>query len=331
MKLLPAVVLILIFNALPAAAQPHKVPLPVESQRWDLQGVRGRIDHMAVDLVGKRLFINALGNNSVEILNLHLGHVERRLELDEPQGALFIPESGHLVVTSGSSEFVQIFDASFKTIRKARLHDDNDNVRFDKAARRFYVGSGKGRDGALFSLDSATGETKSMIPLPGHPESFQLESRGPRIFVNVPSAKSVEVVDRNSRMAVASWPLDARNNYPMALDEANGRLFVGTRSPAKLVVLNTATGTPVASLASVGDADDIFYDARLHRIYVSGGEGYLYVFDQIDPDVYELAGKVATRPGARTSLFVPEWRVLFVAAPAFTGTEATLLQFDVGP
>ena len=189
MKLLPAVVLILIFNAFPAAAQPQKVPLPAESQRWDLKGVRGRIDHMAVDLVGKRLFINALGNNSVEILNLHLGHVEKRLELDEPQGALFIPESGHLVVTSGSSEFVEIFDASFKTIRKARLHDDNDNVRFDKAARRFYVGSGKGRDGALFSLDSATGETKSMIPLPGHPESFQLESRGSAHLCECPQCK----------------------------------------------------------------------------------------------------------------------------------------------
>jgi DNA-binding beta-propeller fold protein YncE len=288
---------------------------------------------MAVDRANKKLFVNALGNNTVEVLDLGAGRVEKHLSgFAEPQGVLLVPESRRLLVTNGESASVQIFDsATLEPEKSIELRDDADNIRYDPATRHAYVGCGKGRNGALVVLDVQAGAKLADIELSGHPESFQLEARGTRIFVNVPTVQAVEVVDRSSGTVVASWPLVARNNYPMALDEAHSRLFVGTRSPAKLLVIDTSSGLVVASLESVGDADDIFYDTGAHRIYVSGGEGFVFVFEQLDADQYRLVGKVQTRPGARTSLYVPEWKTLFVALPESSGLNPEVRSYATAP
>ena len=319
-----------LFAAIGANASPS---LLRETQRIELPGVRGRIDHMAVDMANKKLFVNALGNNTVEVVNLGTGRVEKHLSgFAEPQGNLLVPELGRLLVTNGESAFAQIFDsATLHPVKKVELRDDGDNIRYDPMTRRAYVGCGKGRNGALVVLDVQAGAKIADIELSGHPESFQLEATGTRIFVNVPTAQAVEVADRSSGKVVASWPLVARKNYPMALDEARGRLFVGTRSPANLLVIDTSSGVVVASLESVGDADDIFYDMGTRRIYVSGGEGFVFVFEQLDADQYRLAGKVQTRPGARTSLYVPEWKTLFVALPESSGMNAELRAYATAP
>ena len=304
-----------------------------ETQRIELPGVRGRIDHMAVDMANRKLIVNALGNNTVEVVDLGTGRVEKRLSgFEEPQGILLVPELRRLLVTNGESAFAQIFDsATLDPVKTIELRDDGDNIRYDPVTHRAYVGCGKGRNGALVVVDVQAGTKLADIELSGHPESFQLEAKGTRIFVNVPTAQAVEVVDRSSGKVVASWPLAARNNYPMALDEARGRLFVGTRSPANLLVIDTSSGLVVASLESVGDADDIFYDMGTRRIYVSGGEGFVFVFEQLDADQYRLAGKVQTRLGARTSLYVPEWKTLFVALPESFGMNAELRSYATAP
>lgn len=304
-----------------------------ETGRIGLPGVHGRIDHMAVDLTSRKLFISALGNNTVEIVDLDAKRVGKRLEgFAEPQGVLLVPEFGRLAVTSGEGDSVQIFDsANLDPIRKIGIRDDGDNIRYDPATHLAYVGCGKGRSGALAAFDVRTGAKLSDIELSGHPESFQLETSGTRIFVNVPAAQAVEVVDRSRGKVVATWPLAARNNYPMALDEAHGRLFVGTRSPAELQVMDTSSGRLVAKLESVGDADDIFYDTKTHRIYVSGGEGFVYVFEQLDADKYRLAEKIPTRAGARTSFYVAEWRTLFVALPESSGRAAEVRSYSTAP
>ena len=308
-------------------------PLLREIQRIELPGVRGRIDHMALDRENKKLFVVALGNNTVEVVDLDAGRAEKRLSgFEEPQGVLLAPELKRLVVTNGDSAFAQIFDSdTLDPIMKVELRDDSDNIRYDPATHHAYVGCGKGRDSALAVLDVKTGAKLAYVGLSGHPESFQLEAKGKRIFVNVPAAQAVEVVDRSKGNVVASWPLVARNNFPMALDESRGRLFVGTRSPAQLLVMDTSSGAVVATLDSVGDADDIFYDAGTHRIYVSGGEGSIFVFEQLDADHYGLAGKIQTRPGARTSLYVPEWKTLFVAVPESSGKVAEIRSYITAP
>jgi hypothetical protein len=164
--------------------------------------------------------------------------------------------------------------------------------------------------------------------LAAHPESFQLETGGPRIFINVPNPGNVTVVDRRTRTVTAKWPVTtAKSNFPMALDEADHRLFIGCRRPPKLVVLDTSTGKEVASLEIVGDTDDLFYDAALKRIYASGGAGAVTVLQQKDADHYEEIARIPTSARARTSLFVPDLKRLCVAAPHQGKQPAELLVF----
>lgn len=286
---------------------------PVET--ISLAGVEGRIDHLAVDLKGRRLFIAALGNNTIEVLDLRAGkRVQTIAGLYEPQGVSFIPESDKLFVANAKGGACDIFDgAALKRIKSVNFSDDADNIRYDASAGRVYVGYG---GGALGILDAATGERIGEIKLKGHPESFQLEKSGPRIFVNIPTAQQIAVVDREKRAVIATWSTGgAEANYPMALDEAHHRLFVGFRKPAKLAVFDTESGKIVANLDSAGDADDIFYDGSHRRVYVSGGDGFLSIFEQASADNYTPMAKIPTAAGARTSLFVPELNRLYLAVP----------------
>jgi hypothetical protein len=190
-----------------------------------------------------------------------------------------------------------------------------------------YVGYAKG---ALRALDPATGDSLDEIPLAGHPESFQLETRGTRIFVNVPTAHQVAIVDRTKHVVVATWDVPgAESNFPMALDESGRRLFVGARKPAMLLVYDIDSGKVVAKQPIGGDTDDIFFDPEHKRLYVICGEGRIDIVRQEDPDHYLLEGTVRTAPGARTGLFVHEERRLYVAAPAIGTSPARLLAYRV--
>jgi len=291
-------------------------------QTIPLRNVEGRIDHMAVDLKGERLFIAALGNNTVEIVDLRAGkHMETITGLHEPQAVGFVPEFNKIFIANAQSGACEVFDgSSFKRIKSIKLSDDADNIRYDAAARRVYVGYGSG---GLGTIDAATGDQLGEIKLDGHPESFQLEKFGPRIFVNIPTSQKIAVVDREKPAAVTAWPVGvATANFPMALDETHHRLFVGFRKPAKLVVYDTESGKVIANLDSPGDADDIFHDGTRQRIYISGGDGFIGIIQQQDADHYKSLAKIPTASGARTSLFVPELGRLYLAVP-HRGTQRT--------
>jgi DNA-binding beta-propeller fold protein YncE len=281
----------------------------------ELPGVDGRIDHLAFDAAGQRLFVAALGNNTVEVLDLKSSrHVKSVPGFREPQGIAVLPDAKVVAVANGQGEGVQFIDASdYHPTRAVRLGDDSDNVRYDMAAKRLFVGFG---GGALASISPADGKVLGEAKLSGHPESFQLERSGPRVFVNVPTADQIAVVDRSAMNVIARWPVTgAKSNFPMALDEANHRLFVGCRRPAKVLVYDTATGKESGSFDIVGDTDDLFYDAARKRLYVSGGEGYLDVFQAQDASRLTRIAHIATAPGARTSLFVAEQERLYLAVP----------------
>src|SRR5215217_1632077 len=300
-------------------------------QAIELPNVSGRIDHMALDPEGSRLFVAGLGNNTLEVIDLNAGTVTDEIKgLKEPQGVAYVPEDNKLLVTNGDGDTLDIYDGqSLKLLNQVVLGDDPDNVRYDAATGYAYVGYGTGNGSALGVVDVRTGTKVSDITLSGHPESFQLEESGQRIFVNVPTAGHIAVVERDTGSVVETWPLsNAAENFPMALDDGNRRLFVGTRSPAKLLVLDTETGTLTTSLDSSGDADDIFYDMQNKRIYVSGGEGAISVFEQTDPDTYSLLDKVDTAEGARTSLFVPDSGTLYVAVPHRGSQQAEVRAFQ---
>jgi len=294
-----------------------------------MTSVKGRIDHLAIDLKGHRLFVAALGNDTLEVLDVERNAHHKSLGgFAEPQGVLYLPQSNRLVVTNGSSDRVDILDAaSFALIKRIRKLDDPDNVRYDAAQDKVVVGYG---DGALKVLDAGSGEPAGDIRLSGHPESFQLERDGPRIFVNVPDARHVAVVDRARREVSTTWEVPgARANFPMTLDEAGRRLFVGARSPALMLVYDTDSGKVVAKVPIGGDTDDIFFDAERKRVYVICGEGRVDVFRQDGADQYSKAGSIKTALHARTGLFVPEQARLYVAAPALDNTAARILVYRV--
>src|SRR5260221_5626765 len=252
---------ILVLTALLASATLWAQQSPViMTAAIELPGVQGRIDHLAVDRDDQRLLVAGLGNNTLEVVDLRTNKWLRSIKgLHEPQGIAVVPAPKTIVVANGQSGDVEFrAGTELAMARKVSLGDDADNVRYDLAAKRLYVGYG---GGGLAALDS-DGKRLGEVPLAGHPESFQLERNGPRIFVNVPDAKQVAVVNRDTMKLVTTWPvMDARANFPMALDESGHRLFLGCRQPAKVLVIDTSSGKVTASFDTVGDTDDLFYDS----------------------------------------------------------------------
>jgi DNA-binding beta-propeller fold protein YncE len=302
--------------------------LPQLTSDIAMPGVKGRIDHFGVDAKRHRLYVAALGNDTVEVLDL--GARKRARSLDgfgEPQGIVHVPETGRVFVANGSKNRVDILDAeSLVLLGHVNGLEDADNLRYDAQARKVYVGYGSG---ALRVLDAMTGASAGDIALPGHPESFQLEKRGARIFVNVPTAGRISVVDRAKQTVVADWAVPAAANFPMALDEAGRRLFVAARAPALLLVYDIDSGRVVAKLPIGGDSDDLFYDGPRKRVYIVCGEGRVDVLRQDDPDHYAREGTVNTAPRARTGLLVPEDDALYVAAPASGASPARVLAYKL--
>ncbi len=291
-----------------------------------LPGVVRRIDHMAVDLGGQRLFVAALGNGSLEVVDLRAGKRIRSIPgLTEPQGLGYFPEVHKIIVATGGGSVAAYDDRTLNVVARLDGLPDADNVRYDVATRQVYVGYG---DGALAVIDLRTMRRLGDIKLPGHPESFWLDASGPQIYVNVPAAQQVVIVDRKARSTVGAMPLHQfQANYPMSLDTAGHRLFIGTRKPARLVVVDTAA-RPINDVECVGDTDDVFYDPARRRVYVTGGEGFVDVFDAAAAGQYLRLARIPTAPGARTSLWVPELNRLYVAAPNRNGHEAVIQIFQ---
>jgi DNA-binding beta-propeller fold protein YncE len=204
---------------------------------------------------------------------------------------------------------------------------DADNLRLAPDGKQIYLGYA---EGALAVIDTTSFKQTASISLAAHPESFQLEPDGKRIFVNVPDAKQIAVIDRDEQKVVATWPLKKfKANFAMALDASNHRLFVGCRSPARLLVLDTANGNIVADYPISGDIDDLFYDAARKRLYLSCGEGFIDVFDQKFADKYKLREKIPTRAGARTSFFSPELNQFYLAVPRHGKKDAEIQVYQL--
>src|SRR5882724_5001886 len=286
-------------------------PLRLE-KTIDLPEVQGRIDHLSVDVKGQRLFVSALGNNTVEVIDIKVGKRVKTIGgLQEPQGVLYVSATDRLYVANAKDGSVRVFDgSSYAALKTLDYGDDADNLRYDSGRKRVYVGYGSGALGEIDDEGNKAGEIK----LDAHPESFQLDKDSPRIFVNLPKSRKIAVLDREKRTIIATWPIGmALANYPMALDQADHRLFVVTRFPARLLVFDTNTGKTVQRLPVVGDCDDVFYDQNRKRIYAIGGEGAISVFEQQDPDHYKQSARITTVKGARTGFFSPELDRLFLA------------------
>jgi hypothetical protein len=305
----------LLLVSLASAALAANAPTLKLTQTIPLPGVKGRFDHFAIDTAGKRLFVAALGNNTVEVVDLAAGKRIRSLAgMSKPTGVLFLSKPNQVIVANGDDGTLRILSGDdFQVLQNLTTLADADNLRYDPQTKLAWLGYG---EGALALIDPAAAKLVASVKLAAHPESFQLERDGRRIFVNVPDAKQVAVIDREKRAVTDTWPMEKfQANFPMALDEPNHRLFIGCRQPARLVVLDTATGKPVADLAISGDIDDLFYDAPSKHLYLSCGEGFLDTVEQTTADAYRRVSQMSTAPGARTCYFSPGLDRLYLAVP----------------
>jgi DNA-binding beta-propeller fold protein YncE len=283
----------------PARVPPTPARPLVLTEAIPLEGVKGRFDHFASG--GGMLFVSALGNNSVEVINTG-GRVRiHSIPVPDPQGLAYSPETKKLFVGSGSGKLYIYDGTSFAQLATIDFPGGADNVRYDAAHKRIYVACGDEQTGAIAAVDPTTNQRlKEEYPLGGEPESFQLEQSGPNIYVNLPGKKEIAVINRVTK-AVTHWPLTVEGNFPMALDEADHRLFIGTHEPPRMVVLDTSSGRMITAMPSVQDTDDLYFSANRKRIYMPGGEGFIYVFQMKGPDDYQLLAKVPTAIGARTA------------------------------
>lgn len=305
-------------------AQAAGAPLVLEA-KIPLGQVSGRIDHLGIDVKRQRLFVAELGNNSLGVVDLAAGKVLRRVTgLSEPQGVAYVPFADSVFVANAGDGSVHVLRGDdLAPIGRIELGEDADNVRVDTQRNRVLVGYGKG---ALAVIDPETRTKAADIRLKGHPESFQIDETGTKVFVNVPDARDIEVADLASDTNRSLPTRGAGSNFPMAIDGEAHRVLVVFRSPPTLMALSSQDGRVVAKIETCGDADDVFVDHKRHRVYVSCGEGVVDVLAQGEAGYQHLA-HVPTVSGARTSLFVPELDRLFVAVRARSKEPAAIWVF----
>jgi YVTN family beta-propeller protein len=275
----------------------------------------GRFDHFAIDSNGQRLFIAALGNNTVEVISVsNNSRIKSITGLRKPCGIAFLPEKNQIAVAAGGEGLLKVFSGEdYKPIATVPGLDDADNVRFQPQKDSLFIGYG---DGALAIVDVKRWKKTGDIKLAGHPESFQVDESGDTTYVNVPGAKEVAVVDAQERRLRATFSMTRfTSNFPMALDAMNKRLFVGCRTPPRLIVLDTESGRELRNVEISGDTDDLFYDAKRQCAYISCGEGFIDVVTAAPKQPLKRIQQIPTRPGARTSFFSSDLDRFFLAAP----------------
>jgi len=328
--------LALLFSYTVASAE-NEVALKLV-QTIPLAEIDGRIDHFAIDVKGRRAFLAALAKNTIEIVDLRAGRVTRTLPgFAKPQGVLFVPQFNKLIVACGADGSVKIVDGTtLALIQTVSVSLGADAIGYDPRSKVIYVGSGGGdankERGDLTVFNVASGAQVAGLTMDAHAGGSAVEGHGERIFVLVPEKAEVVVLDRKTRAQLAKWTIPGiQKNVAIALDEKEHRLFLGVRTPASIVVLDSDSGAVVVSVPTVATLDGITFDAAMRRIYTSGGEGFVDVTQQVDADHYERIARIPTGPIARTSVFVPEWHKLYVAVPRDKERGAELRVLDVVP
>jgi hypothetical protein len=292
-----------------------------------LPGVKGRIDHLDVNVKDGVVYIAALGNNTLEAVDLQRGKVIQSIKrLDEPQGVGFIPQTNEVFVANGGNGLCYFYNAvTFQKVAAIHLSSDADDVRYDASTGKIYVGYG---EGGIAVIDAATHRQTADVKLPVHPEGFQIDKKAGKLFVNLPDAHAVGEIDLKSMKLIKEWKTGSLYaNFPMTLDTIHQLLFIGYRRPARLAVLDSQLGKMIMMKTMTGDADDLYYDVATQRIYVSGGSGYIDIFKQRDPRTYIQIAHIPSRSGARTSLFIPQLHLFLLAARASGGELAQMMVY----
>jgi WD40 repeat protein len=339
-KMFSVVTLIVLASwSTPAYAQDH-APLRLV-QTIPMPNVKGRIDHMDVDVKGNRLFVAGLENGSLEVVDLHAGKWSKSIPgFKKTQGVAYVSSLNRVFVASGDDGMLRVFRGDTLDLLDAIKLDLGPNrVAYDPHRKLLYVGYGgkdAGKDyGEVGIIDANTDKHVGDVKVEAHPAELLLDESGNTLFVFVSAASKVQVVDTKKREVVSTWPVSSQRNGDGAFDEKTHRLFIGTRTPPRMIVMDSQTGKEIANLPTVEGMDGVYFDPRLKRIYISGGRdydvGYIFAYQQKDADHYENIGKIPTKSGAGTSFWCPELNRYYVAAPAHDSEEAVMLVFEPEP
>lgn len=310
-------------------------------QTIPMPNVKGRIDHMDVDVKGKRLLVAGLENGSVEVVDLAAGKWSKSIPgFKKTQGIAYVPSLNKVFVASGDDGMLRVFRGdTLELLDSLKLELGPNRVAFEPNSEILYVGYGgkdAGKDyGQVGIIDSKTDKSLGDIKVEAHPAELLLDKSGKTLYVFISAASKVQVVDTKKREVVATWSTSSQRNGDGALDEKTHRLFLGTRTPPQMIVMDSGSGKEVAVLPTVEGMDGVYFNEKQKRIYISGGRdndvGYIFIYQQKDADHYEAIGKIPTRSGAGTSFWSPELNRFYVGAPASDKQEAAILVFEPQP
>lgn len=305
----------------------------------DLPGYTGDIDHFAIDPKDGRMFLAGEESAELEVFNLNNGKIIARVKgYGVPHSILYMPDTNEVLVVDGEKPSPVLDAVSLKVKRTYDFPKGADSVGYDSSTRHLWIVTGgkdvNQKDSNLIEVDPATGRTfKSVHFDSDHVEALAVEQHGPNIYINLTDKNELDVVDKTAGKVVKRIPIkEAEQNAPIAMDEPDHRLFVVTRKPGKLLVLNADTGQTIASLPAPDHTDEVVFDPDNRMIYVAGGQGYISVVHQDGPDKYSEVARVASLPGAKTEIIDPNNKRLWVAAsPGETKAMAKVLRFDITP
>jgi len=331
-----AVIFLIGYTGTTGSQEGGKQPLRLV-QTISLPNVKGRLDHMDVDVKRKRLFVAGLENGTLEVVDLQAGKFARSIPgFEKPQGALYVPELNKLFVASGDDGMLRVFwGDTLDLLDPIQLDRGPNRVVYEPHSKLVYVGYGgkdAGKDyGEIGIIDAKNDKHIGDIKVVAHPSELLLDKSGTTLFVLVSAANRIQVVDTSKRQVVSTWQVSSQHPGDAAFDELTSRLFIGTRTPPEMIVMDSKSSKEVAHLPTADGMDGVYFDPPRKRVYVSGGRelssGFVYVYQQTDADHYEIVGKVTTRGGAGTSLWSPALNRYYVAAPANEGADAAILVY----
>jgi len=303
--------------------------------------VKGRLDHLWVDVASKRLFVAGLEDGSVEVIDLKSAKWLKTISgFQKPQGILFVPRLNRLFVASGDDGMVRVFDGkSYRLLDSLKLDRGANRIALDPRRNLLYVGYGgkdAGQDhGEVAAIDAATDKVIATFMVDAHPAELLVGDTGEKLFALIPAKDEVQVVDTANGKTISKWRVSSKSPGDAALDVSGHRLLIGTHTPPRMVVMDYQDGKEIASLPTVEGMDGVYFDVRKKRVYVSGGRGLdlgsISVYQQTGAKQYKSIGDIPTKAGAGTSLWSPELNRYYVAAPAHNGELASVLVFQPQP
>lgn len=334
-KLAPILMMATFITGLTSAAE-VAAPLKLVAKYNIPVGIKGRFDHLGVDLPHSRLFLAAESAREVLVFNLRSGRYLRAIApIGIPHAIFCRDDVNRIYVTDGGAGEVRIYNATtYRQIGSVKLKVDTDSIGYAPATHELYVVNGGGdahQSYSMLSVINTTADRKvADIQIDGDTlEAMALAPASPVLYINNPSKSLVDVVDRRTHAVVATWPVTkGRRNVALAFDPSTHRLFVACRSGV-LIVVDSQTGKQLQSLPIGTGVDDLIFDPESRRIYASCGSGIIAVYHEDGPNHYTLLGNVPSAPGGKNEVLVPQIKRLFTTIPPRGATSGRVDVYEV--